>query len=98
MGPLRVTKGGGGEIKNTETEPVDYHRRRLEGGNTARITSGRLLHPLSGVSINTTVKISTSPSPSTARSHHPHCNILANMMYDVIYLFPMIYCVPMSLF
>jgi hypothetical protein len=54
--------------------------------------------PLSGVSINTTVKINTSPSPSTARSHHPHCNLLANMMYDAIYSFPMNYCVPMSFF
>jgi hypothetical protein len=70
----------------------------LEGENAAGITSGRLLHPPSGVSINTIVKISTYPSPSTARSHHPHCNLLANMIDDAIYSFPMIYCVPMSLF
>jgi hypothetical protein len=31
----------------------------LEGGNAAGITSGRLLHPPSGVSIGTIVKIST---------------------------------------
>jgi hypothetical protein len=31
----------------------------LEWGNAAGITSGRLLHPPSGVSINTTIKIST---------------------------------------
>jgi hypothetical protein len=30
----------------------------LEGGNTARITSGWPLHP-SGISINTTIKINT---------------------------------------
>jgi hypothetical protein len=70
----------------------------LEGENAAGITSRRLLHPPSDISINTTVKISTSPSPSTARSHHPHYNLLANMMYDAIYSFPMIYCVPMSSF
>jgi hypothetical protein len=88
----------GRDRKHQNRESVGYHRRRLEGVNTARITSGRLLHPPSGVSINTTVNISTSPSPSTARSHHPHCNLLENMMYDAIYSFPMIYCVPMSLF
>jgi hypothetical protein len=31
----------------------------LEEGNTAGITSRRLLHPPSSVSINTTIKIST---------------------------------------
>jgi hypothetical protein len=31
----------------------------LEGGNTVGITSGRLLHPPSSVSINTIVKINT---------------------------------------
>jgi hypothetical protein len=31
----------------------------LEGGNTAGITSRRLLHPPSSVAINTTVKINT---------------------------------------
>jgi hypothetical protein len=69
----------------------------LEGENIAGITSRRLLHP-PGVSINTTVKINTSPSLSIAISHHPHCNLLANMMYDIIYAFPMIYCVSLSLF
>jgi hypothetical protein len=33
----------------------------------------------------------TSPS-------HPHCNLLANMMFDAIYYFPMMYCVSMSSF
>jgi hypothetical protein len=33
----------------------------------------------------------TSPS-------HPHCNLLANMMFDAIYCFPMMYCVSMSSF
>jgi hypothetical protein len=28
----------------------------------------------------------------------PNCNILANMMFDAIYYFPMMYCVSMSSF
>jgi hypothetical protein len=57
--PLGVTKGGGGEIENTKTESLPVPLEKIGGGNTTGITSGRLLHPPSGVSINTTVKINT---------------------------------------
>jgi hypothetical protein len=30
----------------------------------------------------------TSPSSFITPLHHPHCNLLANMMFDVIYYFP----------
>jgi hypothetical protein len=92
-------KGGGGEIENIETESLSAATGGDWRGKTPLESppEGSSILP-SGISINTTVKISTSPSPSTARSHHPHHNLLANMMYDAIYSFPMIYCVPMSLF
>jgi hypothetical protein len=87
-------KGGGGEIENTKTESLPT----ATGGDWRGEAPPESPLEGSGVSINTTIKISTSPSPSTTRSHHPHYNLLANMMYDTIYSFPMIYCVPMSLF
>jgi hypothetical protein len=84
--------------KHQNRESVGCHRRRLEEEMPSESSPEGSSIPPFGVSINTTVKISTSPSPSTARSHHPHYNLLANMMYDAIYSFPMIYCFPMYLF
>jgi hypothetical protein len=97
--PLRVAKRDGREIENIEIESLPAAAGGDWRGETPPESppEGSSIPP-SGVSINTTIKISTSPSPSTGSSYHPHCNILANMMYDAIYSFPMIYCVPLSLF
>jgi hypothetical protein len=35
-------------------------------------------------------------SKEEAHLHHPHCNLLANTMFDAIHYFPVIYCVIMS--
>ena len=58
--PQGDPQGGGGETQKPRNRrqkaAVGEDRRE---GNAAGITSGRLLHPSSGVSINTTVKTST---------------------------------------
>jgi hypothetical protein len=40
--------------------------------------------------------VGTSSSSSTSPLHHPHYNLLANIMFDAIYYFPMIYYAVMS--
>jgi hypothetical protein len=47
------------------------------------------------------VKASAPPSSSSSTytaTLHPPYNILANMMYDAIYCFLMIYCISMLMF
>jgi len=76
--------GGGVDRKHIKRESAGRRRRRSEGGTAAGIASG-WLHP-------PPARASSTPS------HLPLFNLLANMMCEAIYHFPMMYCTSMSLF
>jgi hypothetical protein len=57
--PLRVVKEGGERSKTPKQRVCRLPPEKIGGGNAVGITSGSLLHPPFGVSINTLVKIST---------------------------------------
>jgi hypothetical protein len=81
-----IDEGGDQKQRNRETEV--HHRRSLDGeGDATEIASG-WLHP----------PPASSTSLSTIPLHHHHCNLLANMIFDLIYYIHVIYCIAMSSF
>jgi hypothetical protein len=96
---LLGSRQGGGESLHTSTKSTEEEgprgRRPLE---PAAAALHRRAPPLLRPGCRLFPLVRHISITIYSRSHHPHCNLLANMMYDAIYSFPMIYCVSMSLF
>jgi hypothetical protein len=86
-----------------------YSTKNLQGGRGQGATAyqgsppfwAAIRLPLPPVAAGTVATASpswgdTSSCSSTTPLHHPHCNLLANKIFDVIYYYHMIYCIAMS--
>jgi hypothetical protein len=83
MTPLGFRLGdGAGDQKHINGESAGHRRQRLEG----ETLSGS--PPVDSTPSGVVFLININNSPSSAL-----CNLSANMMYDAIYWFPMIYCI-----
>jgi hypothetical protein len=79
------------EIKTNKHRVNGLPLEEIERGNTIRIAFGGL-HPHPAWSSSASLSTSSSPSSSNL------CNILANMMCEAIYHFPMMISTSLSMF